>query len=103
MSYLELRKLPIKTFWFLNRQIDRLQAEDDLRTLHLHASVGSKEGVETIHAQLQETYGQIFIEAPAASVMVVTDAGKLEIDRTKVHPDFDRAGLHALKGLGKVV
>jgi len=38
LSYWEIMALPIRAFWTLNRNINRLMAEEDLRGLMLHTS-----------------------------------------------------------------
>lgn len=56
MSYWEVRKLPLRTFWSFNRQIDRLRAERDQRQVRIKASMSSAEGatelVESLRMEL---------------------------------------------------
>lgn len=35
MDYRKVLELPLRTFWMLNRQVDRLRAEEDQRLLRL--------------------------------------------------------------------
>jgi hypothetical protein len=53
LSYWEVMELPIRAFWTLNRNINRLLAEEDLRTLMLHVSRQSAEGCQAYEAKLR--------------------------------------------------
>lgn len=88
LSVVETRKLPLKTFWMLSKNVDRIWAEQDLRLATLMGSVQSKEYAEKLIKDLRRQLGTIveFEEAPKV----------LEIE-----PEYDRAGLLALKGMGK--
>ena len=33
MSYVEVMTIPVRTFWFMNAQIERIQAQKDMRSL----------------------------------------------------------------------
>lgn len=83
--------MSIRRFWFYNKQVDRLEAEQNLRTIYLLGSVTSQEGfekqVESLHTQM----GEIFVYAPTTTTYVV-DENNDELD-----PEFDRAGLEALR------
>ncbi|MFP3609176.1 hypothetical protein SB778_03565 [Paraburkholderia sp. SIMBA_050] len=46
-------ELPIRAFWTLNRNINRLLAETDLRALMLHVSRQSSEGCAAYEAKLR--------------------------------------------------
>ena len=46
-GYWEVMDLPIKTFWCLNRQVNRLRAEEDLRALRIgNVSQSGEESVK---------------------------------------------------------
>jgi hypothetical protein len=57
MSYRETLKLPIKTFWSLNRQVDRLRAEEDQRQLRLANAAQSAEGAKSLTEELSREIG----------------------------------------------
>lgn len=57
MSYEDVLKLPLKTFWLLNRQLNRLRAEEDLRRLKISVASGSEEGFNTAHGELVKELG----------------------------------------------
>jgi hypothetical protein len=59
MTYWEVMALPIRAFWTLNRNINRLLAEEDLRALMLHAARQSPEGAREHENKLRaELYQQ---------------------------------------------
>lgn len=89
----ELAKLSIKKFWFLNRSIDRLRSEEDLRRIQLMASVGSSEAYSSALNSLQTQMGTIAVMEDKRTVLVLDENG--------MDPEFDRAGLRALKGNGR--
>lgn len=39
MGYLEVMQLPLTTFWFMNRSIDRIMAQSDMRAMTVARSV----------------------------------------------------------------
>lgn len=89
ISFDDLLRAPLKRFWFLLRQIDRLHAEDDLRMIRAAASASSSESYEAASKHLTEQLGDVF---------VFEEVKKIVIDpKTGLDPEFDRAGLHALK------
>lgn len=85
----ELAKLSIKRFWFLNRSIDRLRAEEDLRRIQLLASVGSSEAYKSATEHLDAQMGTIAVMEDKRTELVLDDNGQ--------DPEFDRAGLQKLK------
>ncbi|HYG86989.1 MAG TPA: hypothetical protein VD978_12085 [Azospirillum sp.] len=70
--------LPIRAFWLLNRNIDRLTAEEDMRAMTNTLCAQSGEGYRLHAAALSEQMGQVV----------------LVIDTT-----YDRQGLNELKAL----
>jgi len=56
LSYRNTLKLPLKTFWSLNRQVNRLRAEKDQRQLRL-AGAQSKEAAQAIVEMLNREIG----------------------------------------------
>jgi hypothetical protein len=53
MTYWEVMQLPIRAFWTLNRNINRLLAETDLRALMLHVNRQSGEACQAYEAKLR--------------------------------------------------
>jgi hypothetical protein len=53
MSYWEVMALPIRAFWTMNRNINRLLAETDLRALMLHVSRQTSESCMAYEAKLR--------------------------------------------------
>lgn len=53
MSYWDVLKLPLRTFWSLNRQIDRLRAEDDQRSLRIANASQSAEAAKELAEMLR--------------------------------------------------
>ncbi len=47
MGYREVMELPLRTFWSLNRYVDRLRAEAELRQLQVGIAASSMAGSET--------------------------------------------------------
>lgn len=57
MGYFETLALPLKTFWSLNRQVSRLRAEEDIRSMGNTSAVNSAEGFEARMRNLQSEIG----------------------------------------------
>ena len=53
MDYEEVRKLPLRTFWSFNRQIDRLRAERDQRHMRILAAVQTPEAAANLIESLR--------------------------------------------------
>jgi hypothetical protein len=79
--------MPVKTFWMMHKNIDRLMAEADLRMLSVIAYGQSGEGVETFSKDMRKQMGQVAI-----------------IDEAKVAmtEDVDSEGLESLKAMGRI-
>jgi hypothetical protein len=58
MSYWECLKLPLKTFWSFNRQLDRLRAEEEQRLLRVMACAQSAEAVTRMQQELRNQIGE---------------------------------------------
>lgn len=82
--------MPLRHFWFLNKQIDRLNAEDDMRQLNLIVATNSSEGIQQIQELLNKQIGTV-----AKFERKVLSAE--DIDPNELDPEFDRAGFQALK------
>lgn len=57
MGYFEVLKLPVKTFWALNKQVGRLRAEEDQRDLGNLSASQSAEGYKARMEALQREIG----------------------------------------------
>jgi hypothetical protein len=91
MSFDELMALPIKRFWFLANQVDRIRAERDLRQLQMLGSATSLEAYKMANEHLNGQVGQVYVWAPVAP-------GEIKINPdTGLDAEFDRAGLDMLK------
>lgn len=56
MSYREVLDMPLRAFWSLNRNISRIRAEEDMRTIQVMGALQSGEIYQTTMAQLQEEH-----------------------------------------------
>lgn len=84
MSYRELMKLPIMTFWFMNAQICRIRAENDIRSLGVAASSQSSESITEFRKNLDIEFGDVV----TFDSDLIPDFGKLDVE-----------GLAALKSM----
>ncbi|MGV1754829.1 hypothetical protein [Agrobacterium sp. CG674] len=91
MSVNDLMALSVKRFWFLANQIDRIEAADRLNQMEMLASVTSQEGYKMVSEKLVKTVGQVYVWKPHTPKVLVVDPD------TGLDPEFDRAGLQALK------
>lgn len=88
-SFEELRNLGLRRFWFLANQVDRIQAENDLRQAQLLGAVTSQEGYTQLFAALSKRMGEIIVSKPVSQTY---DPADDEMD-----PAFERAKFAALK------
>lgn len=96
MDFDSLLQTPLRRFWFLNNQIDRLRAEKELRYLQLLASAQSGDAFKATYDHLTNQVGKIYVwdEAAPEKIIINSDTG--------LDPEFDREGLHALKAKNRV-
>lgn len=94
MNFDEVLRLSYRRFWFLLTQIPRFEAEEDLRIMRTGASITSADAYEAASKHFEGVIGEIYsMNRQEAVVMKVP-----EVDpETGLDPQFDRAGLHALK------
>jgi len=57
MNYREVLALPLHTFWMLNRNVSRIQAEEDLRAFRLLVAAQHGEGAAETFRDLQTEIG----------------------------------------------
>lgn len=58
--------LPVRAFWMMNRNIDRLRAEEDLRHVSVGVAVQSKEGASNATDRLVAERGEWIKFSPLA-------------------------------------
>jgi hypothetical protein len=81
MSFREVMALPMKVFWFMNSCINRIRADDDMRSL----SIASAAAAQSIEAQ-KATRERLVIEMGE----VVKNSGAISDER-------DEVGFNALR------
>lgn len=96
----ELLNFPIKRFWFLVNQIDRLKAEDDMRHVQVGLSVGSEENLKSAFEVLRDEMGQVYVWNEKLTGDLKISTGVKVDPKTGLDPAFDRDGLQSLKSLG---
>ncbi|WP_342234653.1 hypothetical protein [Inquilinus sp. OTU3971] len=79
LGYWELLQVPIRAFWLLARNINRLKAQDDMRSLRVLVAPQIKDGVSSLSESL---------------VLEIDQIGESTSEDTS---ELDREGLHALK------
>lgn len=75
-GYWDVLSLPIKTFWSLNRQVNRLRAEADIRSLRITSAAASGEAATKLHDELQRE-----IETPVLVEKKFDEAKFLELQQ----------------------
>lgn len=65
MSYSEALDLPLRTFWLMSNNINRISAEADIRRLSIMAAASSSEGFGKAQEALQREMGEVFGRAAA--------------------------------------
>lgn len=88
--------LPLKMFWFMTNQIDRLRAEEDMRQIQLLGASQDSDAFKMALDSLKSEMGQVYIWQPSNSPT------EIRIDPTTgLDPEFDREGLMALKAMSR--
>ncbi len=59
-SYQEALNLPLKTFWMMSNNINRIGAEEDIRRLAVTAAASSDKGFKATQEALQREMGDVF-------------------------------------------
>lgn len=90
IGFYETKKLPLKAFWMLQRNIDRLEASSDYRQLQLICSATSSEGVKDVSERLLKTIGKVVIYDEQKRVEHIQEE------------QLDRAGLNRIRGKGRL-
>ena len=81
-------QLPIKRFWLLHQNVDRIQAEQDLRLVKVFAYAQSEDGFKALVEDLQKQMGKVVEIDEARSAMESAS--------------FDEEGLLSIAELGKL-
>ena len=63
MTYWEVYDTPIRVFWMLTRNTDRIRAENELRVLHnrIAGQGAGREGIEAYQRALQAEIGAVVV------------------------------------------
>ena len=75
--------MPLKTFWLLHKNVDRIEAGGDYRQLQTIVSATSSEGIQAHSEKLMKIIGTIADIEPQATAIK--------------DDDYDRAGFEWLK------
>ena len=59
MSYWDVKRLPIRAFWLLSGNINRLMAEADMRHMSAAAAINSSDGIKDKFDDLSREMGSI--------------------------------------------
>lgn len=81
--------MEVRRFWFLNGQVERLRAEEQILFMRTSGSLTTAEGFEKTYDHYKETMG---IVATFAEVQT-----HIDLDETKTDPTFDRAAFLAFR------
>ncbi|CCG43295.1 hypothetical protein [Magnetospirillum molischianum] len=74
MNYDELLALPVEVFWELNKNVNRIQAEKDLRATQVaQAGQLTGEGVKTFEDSLRREMGRVVVEKPKLDRAALSD------------------------------
>jgi len=59
MSYWDVMRMPIKTFWMMSENVRRIQAENDMRSVSVAVNSQSSEGLQEFHEKLVLEVGDV--------------------------------------------
>jgi hypothetical protein len=90
MTYQDLLELSMRRFWYLNKQVDRLRAEEALWQMRILASVTTPESFEKESERFSSAVGEIAVFAPVTQHLVMDDPNAPD-------PEFDRAAFESLR------
>ncbi|MCL2874778.1 MAG: hypothetical protein FWF12_00490 [Betaproteobacteria bacterium] len=85
MSYEEVMRMPIRTFWFMNSNIERIQAQKDMRSLTVAVCGQGGETAQQFHERLIVEAGTVV---------------RLKFDPMR-NAHRDEAGFSALRDMAK--
>lgn len=57
MSFRDVMEMPLRSFWAFNRNISRIQAENDMRALVVAAAIQSGETYTSTNDRLEKEHG----------------------------------------------
>ena len=93
MTYREVRSLPIEAFWMLNKNVDRIAAENDIRALVVAIHAQSGEGFKDLMEGLTKQFGRVFEYDEGKKAMI-------EAKKRDLLSSDEKADLNALGDLG---
>lgn len=76
--------MPIRAFWLLNNNIDRIQASFDLRKAMINVRTGINANEESV-GSLQQ-----MLTAETGEVVTISDESKLELSSIRDHNAIDQ-------------
>jgi hypothetical protein len=94
-TYPSVLALPVKTFWLMNGNIDRIQAQKDMRTLTVTSAAQSP------GEAAKELRQRLIVEA--GTIVKVEGDSVATGGRPYVHEERDEAGFAELKELSKLI
>jgi len=68
-SYQDTLDLPLRTFWMMSNNINRISAEEDIRNLSVATGSQSEKGFKQVSEALKEEMGEIFKRSEESEVM----------------------------------
>ncbi len=83
----QVLQMPVRRFWLLHKNVDRIAAEEDIRVAAIAASVQSGESFNELMNGLRKQMGEVVIIDRISQAMT---------------EKLDRVGLAMLKGMKKV-
>jgi hypothetical protein len=91
MGYRETLDLPIKTFWMLHKNVDRIAAEQDMRAASIAIQSQSSEGIRAMMSDLRKQMGIVFVTEQAVTLVKIDPARKARLNilgdlSTNVYP-----------------
>lgn len=66
MTYRDVMTLPIRTFWVMNSYVDRLRAEEELRSIDVQVGIQSADGYRQLIDRLHRERGEPAKYSPLA-------------------------------------
>lgn len=78
MSYWEVMRLPIRTFWLMSDSVNRILAEKDLRSMSVGVSVQNPDGMKEAQKELVLELGEFIKADPTVAVRDEDASAKLK-------------------------
>ena len=71
-------ELPVRAFWMMNRNINRLRAEEDLRQINIGTAIQSRDGASEASSRLVVERGEWLKFSPLATHLNCRDEEGVE-------------------------